>query len=188
MQTPNFWLPYAPSSSSTLSIIEINVNQIRFHPQLPLSQVIVTFSDKTPAIEGNQTYDFSGLTLYPSINGQSLRPSSISGDTATFLLPIATFGTISGSETGTAFVDPIEPLAPNVWLMCNFQGLDTGEELRGEPQVHTTMFGTLAAIDMRRKWNLWYSATNPGTIAHVQGVDGEEIRFGNGIAKKLENL
>lgn len=73
------------------------------------------------------------------------------------------------------------PTAPNVWMMCNFQGLDTGEELRGEPQVHTTMFGTLSSIDMRRKWNIWYSATNPGTVARVQGLDGEETRFGNGI-------
>ena len=48
--------------------------------------------------------------------------------------------------------------------------------------MHTTMFGALAAIDMRRKWNIWYSATSPGSVARVQGVDGEETRFGNGIA------
>ena len=47
------------------------------------------------------------------------------------------------------------PTSPNVILMCNFQGLDSGQELKSEPQMHTTMFGTLNAIDMRRKWSLW---------------------------------
>ena len=73
------------------------------------------------------------------------------------------------------------PTAPNVWLMCNFQGLDSGEMLKDMPQMHTTMFGTLAAIDMRRKWAPWYSATNPSSVATVQRIDGEFTCFGNGI-------
>ena len=47
------------------------------------------------------------------------------------------------------------PTSPNVILMCNYQGLDSGEQLKSEPQMHTTMFGTLNAIDMRRKWSIW---------------------------------
>jgi len=47
------------------------------------------------------------------------------------------------------------PQSPNVILMCNYQGLDTGHELMSAPQMHTTMFGTLNAIDMRRKWSIW---------------------------------
>ena len=47
------------------------------------------------------------------------------------------------------------PTFPNVILMCNYQGLDSGEELKTMPQMHTTMFGALNAIDMRRKWNIW---------------------------------
>ncbi len=47
------------------------------------------------------------------------------------------------------------PTSPNVILMCNYQGLDTGQELKGGPQMHTTMFGTLNSVDMRRKWSLW---------------------------------
>jgi hypothetical protein len=47
------------------------------------------------------------------------------------------------------------PTSPNVILVCNFQGLDSGEQVKSEPQMHTTMFGTLNAIDMRRKWSLW---------------------------------
>lgn len=47
------------------------------------------------------------------------------------------------------------PTSPNVILMCNYQGLDSGQMLKSEPQMHTTMFGTLNSIDMRRKWSLW---------------------------------
>ncbi len=47
------------------------------------------------------------------------------------------------------------PQSPNVILMLNYQGLDSGEQLKSEPQMHTTMFGTLTAIDMRRKWSIW---------------------------------
>ena len=47
------------------------------------------------------------------------------------------------------------PTSPNVILMCDFKGLDSGEELKQYPQMHTTMFGSLNAIDMRRKWSIW---------------------------------
>lgn len=47
------------------------------------------------------------------------------------------------------------PQLPNVVLMCNYQGLDTGREIQAGPQMHTTMFGSLNAIDMRRKWSIW---------------------------------
>jgi len=44
-------------------------------------------------------------------------------------------------------------------LMLNYQGLATFEEMISSAQVHTTMFGTLAAVDMKRKWALWNIAT-----------------------------
>jgi hypothetical protein len=47
------------------------------------------------------------------------------------------------------------PATPNVILMCNYLGLETFNELAGEAGMHTTMFGTLADIDMRRKWTIW---------------------------------
>lgn len=72
------------------------------------------------------------------------------------------------------------PTSPNVVLMLNFQGLDSGEELRSGPQMHTTMFGKLAALDMRRKWSLWYGGVESPYATTVQGVDGEQTRFGNG--------
>jgi hypothetical protein len=60
------------------------------------------------------------------------------------------------------------PTTPNVMLMLNYQGLDSGELLKSEPQMHTTMFGTLTAIDMRRKWSIWqipspYAQICPGS-------------------------
>jgi hypothetical protein len=47
------------------------------------------------------------------------------------------------------------PTSPNVCLLCNYQGLDTAAELFAGPGVHTTMFGSLAAVDMKRKWSIW---------------------------------
>jgi hypothetical protein len=75
------------------------------------------------------------------------------------------------------------PTSPNVVLMCNFQGLDSGEELKAMPQMHTTMFGTLTSVDMRRKWNLW-QITSPYATT-VQGVTDEQTRFGNGQGNSL---
>jgi hypothetical protein len=51
------------------------------------------------------------------------------------------------------------PTSPNVILMCNYQGLNTFEELMSGAGIHTTMFGTLAAVDMRRKWSIWRITT-----------------------------
>lgn len=70
------------------------------------------------------------------------------------------------------------PTSPNVILMCDFKGLDSGEELRQYPQMHTTMFGTLNAIDMRRKWSIWQI---PAPYANfVQGPSDVEFYICNG--------
>jgi hypothetical protein len=47
------------------------------------------------------------------------------------------------------------PTSPNVMLCLNYQGLGTFEELVSQAEMHTTMFGTLAAVDMKRKWTIW---------------------------------
>ncbi len=47
------------------------------------------------------------------------------------------------------------PTSPNFILMCNYQGVDSGDELKSASQVHTTMFGNIDAMDMRRKWTIW---------------------------------
>jgi hypothetical protein len=47
------------------------------------------------------------------------------------------------------------PTSPNVILMLNYQAFATFDELISGPPVHSTMFGTLAAPDMRRKWSIW---------------------------------
>jgi hypothetical protein len=70
------------------------------------------------------------------------------------------------------------PTSPNVILMCNYQGIDTGQELKNMPQMHTTMFGTLNAIDMRRKWSIWQI---PSPFANIcQGATDEELFICNG--------
>lgn len=70
------------------------------------------------------------------------------------------------------------PTSPNVILMCDFKGLDSGEELKQYPQMHTTMFGSLNAIDMRRKWSIWQI---PAPYANfVQTADDVELYICNG--------
>lgn len=70
------------------------------------------------------------------------------------------------------------PQTPNVILCLNYQGMDSGSELKSGPQMHTTMFGTLTAVDMRRKWSLWQI---PSPYAAVcQGATDEEIFICNG--------
>lgn len=66
------------------------------------------------------------------------------------------------------------PTSPNVILMCNYQGLDSGEMLRSEPQMHTTMFGSLNAIDMRRKWSIWQIPAPSANIVQSAGISGEQ--------------
>lgn len=59
------------------------------------------------------------------------------------------------------------PTSPNVILMLNYQGLDTGREIEMSPQMHTTMFGSLNAIDMRRKWSLWQIPSPYGSFVET---------------------
>ena len=70
------------------------------------------------------------------------------------------------------------PTSPNVILMCNYQGLDSGEALKSEPMMHTTMFGTLNAIDMRRKWSIWQKESPYASF--VATASGEQFYLCNG--------
>lgn len=51
------------------------------------------------------------------------------------------------------------PSSPNVVLMLNYQGLGDVTMLADGEQMHTTMFGTLMSVDMRRKWTVWQIAS-----------------------------
>lgn len=86
------------------------------------------------------------------------------------------------------------PTSPNVVLMMNYQSLETAEAIKNSPQMHTTMFGALNAIDMRRKWSIWQIQSPYGEVVSATGqvagsfttgevniLDGE-MRFCNGIA------
>lgn len=47
------------------------------------------------------------------------------------------------------------PTHPNVVLMLDYQGMEDFSALVSDAQMHVTMFGKLASLDMRRKWSLW---------------------------------
>lgn len=74
------------------------------------------------------------------------------------------------------------PTSPNVILMLNYTGCPTAEELESSSPVHTTMFGDLKALDMRRKWSIWRIASPVGEF--ILRSDGQTHRFmmGNGYA------
>jgi len=55
--------------------------------------------------------------------------------------------------------DPIAtPTSPSHILMLNYLGLDDVTRLEESPQMHTTIFGNLVSVDMRRKWSPWHIA------------------------------
>ena len=66
-----------------------------------------------------------------------------------------------------------KPTSPNVVLMLNYQGLADIKEMMMSPEVHTTMFGTLAAVDMKRKWTIWNIATP--YMQFIMQPDGESV-------------
>jgi hypothetical protein len=84
------------------------------------------------------------------------------------------------------------PELPNVVLMMNYQGCETGGAIKTAMQLHETMFGSLNAVDMRRKWSIWQIASPYANVVSTAGnvtvspsgainlLDGE-IRFCNGI-------
>lgn len=74
-----------------------------------------------------------------------------------------------------------KPTSPNVMLMLNYQGLANIQEMMSSPEVHTTMFGTLAAVDMKRKWSIWNIATP--YMQFIMQPDGEStpLYICNGI-------
>jgi len=67
------------------------------------------------------------------------------------------------------------PTSPNVVIMCNFTGCPTAAELIEGIPVHTTMFGDLKALDMRRKSSLW----------QMQIPIAEFIMRGDGFSQSL---
>jgi len=73
------------------------------------------------------------------------------------------------------------PTSPNVILMLNYQGMSDFNELVASPEVHTTMFGTLAAVDMKRKWSIWQVATPYMDFILQQNGENAPLYVCNGI-------
>jgi hypothetical protein len=68
------------------------------------------------------------------------------------------------------------PTQPNVILMCNYDGVPSYEEMEGAAPVHITMFGTLKALDMRRKWSIW-QIVSPYAATVLDGALSAETLF-----------
>lgn len=74
------------------------------------------------------------------------------------------------------------PTSPNVILMCNYQGLDSGEAIKTEPQMHVTMFGTLNSMDMRRKWSIWQIPSPYAGVVQCGEIGDQAVYICNGRA------
>ena len=77
------------------------------------------------------------------------------------------------------------PTTPNVILMWNYQNLNTFEEIVDGRGVHTTMFGTLAAVDMRLKMSIWQIASPYAGFITQPDLTTETLTIcnGNGSSK-----
>jgi hypothetical protein len=76
------------------------------------------------------------------------------------------------------------PTSPNVIMMWNYQGLDTFEELVSGRAMHTTMFGTLAAVDMRIKCSLWNITTPYMAFITQPDLTTQELMICNGVGNE----
>jgi len=66
--------------------------------------------------------------------------------------------------------------------MCNYTGCPTAEKLEASAPIHTTMFGDVKSLDMRRKWSLWQIASPIAElITRPDGVT-QDMFLANGIA------
>jgi hypothetical protein len=77
------------------------------------------------------------------------------------------------------------PAQPNVILMCNYDGCPTAGELEAGAPVHVTMFGSIKALDMRRKWSVW-QIVSPYAGIVLDGTEGIETLYicnGTGTGK-----
>jgi hypothetical protein len=57
----------------------------------------------------------------------------------------------------------------------------TFDELISSPEIHTTMFGALAAMDMKRKWSLWQIPSPYADFINQQDVLDAPLYICNGI-------
>jgi hypothetical protein len=101
-------------------------------------------------------------------------------------VPLPTGTSPEGIPTGTTQWLPFAPYnptptTPNVILMLNYEAIGSFEELLKDIGTHSTMFGTLANPDMRRKWSIWQIPTPfMGLVTRGNLVD-IPLYIGNGI-------
>ncbi len=79
------------------------------------------------------------------------------------------------------------PATPNVILMCNYQGIETGEDLKQLIGLHVTMFGSLNSVDMRRKWSIWQIPAPYAAVVSTAGEAYLRVRGGGGAPGSAPN-
>jgi hypothetical protein len=65
-------------------ISAIEAGNVVLPPGFGLVEITVNFASALPMLIGDQPYTFSGITGYTQLNGQTLSPVSVTGETAVF--------------------------------------------------------------------------------------------------------
>jgi len=66
--------------------------------------------------------------------------------------------------------------------MCNYEGCATFDELISGTPVHTTMFGDVKALEMKRKWSIWQIPCPYAAMLKQTTGAALTLLLGNGIA------
>ncbi len=71
------------------------------------------------------------------------------------------------------YASPNGATSPNVILVCNYEGISSGEELKASGAVRASGFtGNLEVPDLRRKWSLWQvPALNAAVLKRSDSLD-----------------
>lgn len=181
LRTPNFWLPNTKKGGVSSVSITDGGSYAESFPDGVVAPTVV-FSGPGEGASGTALIRFNPLTGTYTVYGVTVTSA---GDYTGPVTVTFVGGTGSGA-TGTVNMGQGNPTSPNVILMCNYQGLDSGEALKGSPQMHTTMFGALNAIDMRRKWSLWEIASPYGSFVQTATDKAFYICNGQGNSKVYE--
>jgi hypothetical protein len=81
------------------------------------------------------------------------------------------------------------PTTPNVILMLSYQAIGSFEELLTAVGTHSTMFGTLANPDMKRKWTIWQIPTPyMGTVLRGDYIDNPIMICNGNASSKIYEL
>jgi hypothetical protein len=128
-----------------------------------------------------QLINLETLPIWDCINFDAANTICLRNDTENrrilCAVPLPTGTSPEGVKTKTVEWLPFAPYnpaptSPNILLVLNYQALGDFSELMQACATHSTMFGSLANPDMRRKWTVWQIPTPfMGMVTRANYID-----------------